>query len=213
MCGIVGYIGKRRVVPVLLEGLKKLETELKKLRSVDRPANVKAIEEAREHGDLKENAEYHAAKEKQGLCEARIAEIEDKLSRAEVIDPSTLSGDKVKFGAIVELDQREDQPLEVLANGRVVARGEVVVVGFGSGDQLRYKAVGEPLVQATGIEATAEGSLADIYPEVRDNQVALCIALVTGPGGPDGQKGYPWSCTKGEPVEIDFNYMNNHWAR
>jgi phosphoribosylamine--glycine ligase len=57
------------------------------------------------------------------------------------------------------------------------------------------------------IEATAEGRLKHVYPEVRDDQVAVCIALVTGPGGPDGQKGYPWSCTKGEPLEIDFKYL------
>jgi phosphoribosylamine--glycine ligase len=57
------------------------------------------------------------------------------------------------------------------------------------------------------IEATASGRLDAVVPEVREDQIALCIALVTGPGGPDGQKGYPWSCTKGEPVEIDFNYL------
>ena len=99
-------------VPMTRRGHELLQEELKKLKSEDRPAVVKAIAEARAHGDLKENAEYHAAKEKQGLCEARIAEIEDKLSRVEVIDPTTLSGDKVKFGAIVELEDMD--------NGKVV---------------------------------------------------------------------------------------------
>lgn len=90
-------------VPMTPEGHAALAAELSALRA-ERPKISQEIGVAREHGDLKENAEYHAAKEKQGLCEARIAEIEDKLSRAEVIDPSTLGGDKVKFGAIVELE-------------------------------------------------------------------------------------------------------------
>lgn len=86
-------------------------TELNALKA-ERPKISQEIGVAREHGDLKENAEYHAAKEKQGLCEARIAEIEDKLARAEVIDPSTLGGEKVKFGAFVELEDVD--------NGKVV---------------------------------------------------------------------------------------------
>ena len=93
------------------EGHAALTTELTALKA-ERPKISQEIGVAREHGDLKENAEYHAAKEKQGLNEARIAEIEDKLARAEVIDPSTLSGDKVKFGAIVELEDVD--------NGKVV---------------------------------------------------------------------------------------------
>jgi transcription elongation factor GreA len=94
------------------EGHAALSAELTALKA-ERPKISQEIGVAREHGDLKENAEYHAAKEKQGLCEARIAEIEDKLARAEVIDPSTLSGDRVKFGAIVELEDMD--------NGKVVA--------------------------------------------------------------------------------------------
>ncbi len=89
------------------EGHAALTAELAALKA-ERPKISQEIGVAREHGDLKENAEYHAAKEKQGLCEARIAEIEDKLSRAEVIDPSTLSGEKVKFGAIVELEDMDN---------------------------------------------------------------------------------------------------------
>ena len=85
--------------------------EVKHLKSVERPRIIKAIEEARSHGDLSENAEYHAAKEQQGWTEARVAELEDKLSRAEIIDISKLSGDTVKFGAKVTLidEETDDQ--------------------------------------------------------------------------------------------------------
>ena len=90
-------------VPMTIEGHKKLEEELHRLKSVERPRIIQAIAEARAHGDLSENAEYHAAKEAQGLNEARVAELEDKLSRADVIDVTRLSGDTVKFGATVSL--------------------------------------------------------------------------------------------------------------
>lgn len=90
-------------VPMTIEGYKQLEAELHRLKSEERPRIIQAITEARSHGDLSENAEYHAAKEAQGMNEAKVAELEDKLSRAEVIDPSTLSGTTVKFGAIVTL--------------------------------------------------------------------------------------------------------------
>jgi len=96
-------------VPMLQEGHRKLEAELKNLKSVERPAVVQAIEEARAHGDLSENAEYHAAKERQGHIEGRIMELEGKLSRAQVIDPTTLSGDKVVFGATVTLIDEDDK--------------------------------------------------------------------------------------------------------
>ncbi len=84
-------------------GYQLLKEELKRLKSVERPENSKAIEEARAHGDLSENAEYHAAKEKQSFIEGRIKELESKIALAEVIDPKTLSGDKVVFGATVKL--------------------------------------------------------------------------------------------------------------
>jgi transcription elongation factor GreA len=94
-------------VPMTLEGYKSLEEELQRLKAVERPRIIAAISEARAHGDLSENAEYHAAKEQQGLNEARVAEIEDKINRAEIIDVTKLSGDTVKFGATVTLEDED----------------------------------------------------------------------------------------------------------
>lgn len=96
-------------VPMTPEGHTLLEAELKRRQSEERPAIVAAISEARAHGDLSENAEYHAAKEQQSHNEGRIAELEDILSRAEVIDVSKLSGDSVKFGATVKLVDEETE--------------------------------------------------------------------------------------------------------
>lgn len=96
-------------VPMLASGYEALKSELQQLKTVERPSVVKAIEEARAHGDLSENAEYHAAKEKQGHVEARVIELEDSLSRATVIDPSTLKGDTVMFGATVTLLDEDDK--------------------------------------------------------------------------------------------------------
>jgi len=97
-------------VPMTGGAYETIMAEVKNLKSNERPAIVKAIAEARAHGDLSENAEYHAAKEAQGLNEARIAELEDSLSRANIIDVSKLSGDTVKFGATVELvDEDTDE--------------------------------------------------------------------------------------------------------
>ncbi|MFA5958285.1 transcription elongation factor GreA [Hyphomicrobium sp.] len=94
-------------VPMTVEGYKNLEQELQRLKAVERPRIIAAISEARAHGDLSENAEYHAAKEQQGLNEARVSEIEDKINRAEIIDVSKLSGDTVKFGATVTLEDED----------------------------------------------------------------------------------------------------------
>ena len=93
--------------PMTVKGKRLLEEELKYLTTVERPAVVKAIEIARGHGDLKENADYSAAKERQGFIEGRIQEINGKLARAQVIDPSTLKSDKVVFGASVTLEDQE----------------------------------------------------------------------------------------------------------
>lgn len=95
-------------VPMLAEGYEMLMTDLKSLRE-ERPMIVDAIEEARAHGDLSENAEYHAAKERQGQVEMQISDLEDKVSRAQIIDPKTLSGNKVIFGATVTLLDENDK--------------------------------------------------------------------------------------------------------
>ena len=106
-------------VPMTIEGFKKLEAELHRLKVEERPRIIQQIAEARDHGDLSENAEYHAAKDAQGLNEAKVAELEDKIARAEIIDPAQLSGSTVKFGATVALVDEE------------------------SGDKVKYKIVGE----------------------------------------------------------------------
>jgi transcription elongation factor GreA len=90
-------------IPMTAEGYSALDAELKRLKTVERPSVIAAISEARAHGDLSENAEYHAAKERQAFIETRVAEIEDKIARAQVIDVSKLSGKQVKFGATVNL--------------------------------------------------------------------------------------------------------------
>ena len=94
-------------VPMTAEGHEKLIVELQRLKSEERPRIIQAIAEARAHGDLSENAEYHAAKEQQGLNEARVSDFEDKLSRADVIDPAKMSGSTVKFGATVHLHDED----------------------------------------------------------------------------------------------------------
>lgn len=96
-------------VPMTAGGYRALEEELKKLKYEERPDVIKAIAEAREHGDLSENAEYHAAREKQSFIEGRIQELEVVISQAEVIDVATLSGDKVMFGAKVALVDEESE--------------------------------------------------------------------------------------------------------
>ena len=90
-------------LPMTAEGLNKLKNELENLKNTERPNIIKAIAEAREHGDLSENAEYHAAREKQSFIEGRISELENKISRADVIDTSSLDNSKVVFGATVEI--------------------------------------------------------------------------------------------------------------
>jgi transcription elongation factor GreA len=107
-------------VPMLAEGYERLTADLKVLRE-ERPKIVEAIEEARAHGDLSENAEYHAAKERQGQVEAQIAELEDKVSRAQIIDPTTLSGDRIIFGATVTLLDENDKPVRYQIVGQTEA--------------------------------------------------------------------------------------------
>jgi transcription elongation factor GreA len=119
-------------VPMLEEGHRKLTDELKRLRQEERPAIVEAIEAARAHGDLAENAEYHAAKERQGHVETTIAEIEDRLSRAMVIDPTTLSGDKVVFGATVTLTDEDKKKVRYQLVGQTEADANAGRISYNS---------------------------------------------------------------------------------
>ncbi|MBL8558436.1 MAG: transcription elongation factor GreA [Hyphomonadaceae bacterium] len=142
-------------VPMTAEGHAALDAELKRLKTVERPSVIQAISEARQHGDLSENAEYHAAKERQSFIEGRLAELEDKLARAQIIDVSRLGGDTVKFGATV------------------------TVLDEDSGDKANYKIVGEDEadVRAGKISISSPIARAMIGKEVGD------VVEVAAPGG------------------------------
>ncbi|CAH0351045.1 transcription elongation factor GreA [soil metagenome] len=118
-------------MPMLMIGYEKLTAQLKELKA-ERPLIVDAIEEARAHGDLSENAEYHAAKERQGQVEATIADLEDKLSRAQIIDPTTLSGDKIVFGATVTLMDEDDKPVTYQIVGQAEADAKSGMISYNS---------------------------------------------------------------------------------
>lgn len=118
-------------MPMLAEGYDKLSGDLKRLKA-ERPEIVDAIEEARAHGDLSENAEYHAAKERQGQIEASIADIEDKLARAQIIDPRELSGDKVVFGATVTLKDENDKRVKYQIVGQTEADASTGRISYNS---------------------------------------------------------------------------------
>ena len=119
-------------VPMLAEGHRHLNDELRRLKIEERPAIIEAIEEARAHGDLSENAEYHAAKERQGHVEATIADLEDRLSRAMVIDPTTLSGDKIVFGATVTLLDEDAKKVKYQLVGQIEADARVGRISYNS---------------------------------------------------------------------------------
>ena len=131
-------------VPMLAEGYEKLTADLQVLRQ-ERPRIVDAIEEARSHGDLSENAEYHAAKERQGQIEAQIAEIEDRVTRAQIIDPASLSGDKIVFGATVTVLDDDDKPQRYQIVGQTEADAKHGRISYDSplGRALIGKQVGE----------------------------------------------------------------------
>ena len=142
-------------VPLTKRGAEKLREEVHQLKTVDRPKVIDAIATAREHGDLKENAEYHAAREQQSFIEGRIQDIEGKLSNAEIIDVLKLSGDRVVFGATVDLADEE------------------------TGDEVTYQIVGEDEadIKANLISVTSPIARALIGKNVGD------IATVIAPGG------------------------------
>jgi len=136
------------------EGHQALVEELKSLKSVERPSVIAAIAEAREHGDLSENAEYHAAKERQSFIEGRIAELDDKLARADVIDLAKMTGTKVRFGAtvtLVDVDTEEEHTYKIVGEDEAdIASGKVSVsspiaralIGKEEGDEAEVSAPG-----------------------------------------------------------------------
>ena len=148
-------------VPMLEEGFAKLTEELKRLRIEERPAIVEAIEAARAHGDLSENAEYHAAKERQGHVEATIADLEDRLSRAMVIDPTTLSGDKVLFGATVTLIDEDKKKVKYQLVGQTEADAKVGRISYNS-------PLGRALIgRQAGEEVEVSAPAGDRYYEIK----------------------------------------------
>jgi transcription elongation factor GreA len=138
-------------VPMTNKGYQFLTEELKRLKSVERPRNVREIEEAREHGDLSENAEFHAAKERQSLLDLQIREIEDKIARAQVIDISKLSGERVVFGATVALadgDTGDKMVYQIVGdheaepkNGKISISSPVAraLIGKSEGDEVQVR--------------------------------------------------------------------------
>ena len=133
-------------MPMLVEGQRMLSTQLVALKA-ERPEVIDAIEEARAHGDLSENAEYHAAKERQGQIEAMIADIESKLSRATIIDPKELSGDKIVFGATVTLLDDDDKPVtyQIVGETEADAKGGRISYNSPLGRALIGRRVGEDI--------------------------------------------------------------------
>lgn len=139
-----------------VEGQKALNEELKFLKSTERPAIIQAIAEAREHGDLSENAEYHAAKEKQGFIETRITDLEGKLSRAQVIDVTTMDGEVVKFGATVTVydeDSDAEMTYKIVGEDEADLRHGKVSIGSPIARALISKEVGDV------VEVSAPGGI------------------------------------------------------
>ncbi|MEQ9488746.1 MAG: transcription elongation factor GreA [Alphaproteobacteria bacterium] len=151
-------------VPITLAGYEALQTELKNLKSVERPAIIQAIAEAREHGDLSENAEYHAARERQSFVEGRIAELEDKTSRADIIDPTKLEGDEIKFGAtvtIADCDTDEEKVYQIVGETESDIAGGKVAVTSPLARALIGKAVGDT-VEVSSPGGTKDYEIVDV---------------------------------------------------
>ncbi len=141
-------------IPMTASGYKSLEDEITQLKSVERPAVIAMIAEARAHGDLSENAEYHAAKEKQSFIEGRVIELEDMIGRAEVIDVSKLSGDTVKFGATVTLvdeDTVEEKKFQIVGDMEADAKSGRISISSPIARALIGKSVGDT------VEVTSPG--------------------------------------------------------
>ena len=141
-------------IPMTAEGYAAIDAELKRLKNTERPRIIQAIAEARAHGDLSENAEYHAAKEAQGMNEARIADLEETLGRSEVIDVTKLTGETIKFGATVTLvdeDTEEEKTYKIVGEleadvktGKISITSPIAhaLIGKGAGDSVEVAAPG-----------------------------------------------------------------------
>ena len=139
-------------LPITGKGFAALETELKQRQQVERPRIIEAISEARAHGDLSENAEYHAAKENQSMNEGRIMELESMIARAEIIDVSKLTGDKIKFGATVKLvdeDTEEEKTYQIVGEPEADVKAGLVSVSSPVGHALIGKGVGDTVTVST----------------------------------------------------------------
>jgi transcription elongation factor GreA len=139
-------------IPMTAEGFVRLEDELRHLKSVERPAIIRAIAEAREHGDLSENAEYHAARERQSFIEGRVMELEDKISRAEIIDVSKLSGKQVKFGAtvtVIDEDTEEKTVYQIVGEDEADIKAKRLAITAPLARALVGKSVGDTVEVTT----------------------------------------------------------------
>ena len=139
-------------VPMTRAGFTRLEEELKRLKGVERPAVIQLLEEARAHGDLSENAEYHAAKERQAFIENRVAELNSKVSRAQIIDTSTISGETVKFGAtvtVVDEDDDSEMKFQIVGEDEADIKKKRLSVGSPLARALIGKKVGDEVEVAT----------------------------------------------------------------
>ncbi|MBT3535872.1 MAG: transcription elongation factor GreA [Rhodospirillaceae bacterium] len=139
-------------VPMTRTGFTRMEEELKRLKGVERPAVIQALEEARAHGDLSENAEYHAAKERQAFIESRVADLGSKVSRAQIIDTSTMSGKTVKFGAtvtVVDEDDDSEMKFQIVGEDEADIKAKRLSVGSPLARALIGKQVGDEVEVAT----------------------------------------------------------------
>ncbi|MFL5204244.1 MAG: transcription elongation factor GreA [Microvirga sp.] len=139
-------------VPITIKGFAALEDELKQRQQVERPRIIQAIAEARALGDLSENAEYHAARERQSFIEGRVAELEDKIARAEIIDVTKLSGDRIKFGATVKLfdeDTEEEKTYQIVGEPEADVRSGRVSVASPIARALMGKTIGDTVEVST----------------------------------------------------------------
>ncbi|MDG6095299.1 transcription elongation factor GreA [Acetobacter sp. AN02] len=147
-------------IPMTAPGLQRLEDELRRLKSEERPAVIRAIAEARAHGDLSENAEYHAARDRQSFIEGRVLELEELIATAEVIDPSTLSGDQVKFGARVTLldeDTEKETAYQIVGVHEADIKQGLLSISSPLAKSLIGKSVGDTVsVPAPGGDRTYE---------------------------------------------------------